>query len=182
MSDIGTKACPGLRSGMDGSRHDRWSRHAGVRWNPLALVIAMKIDRSSSLSLVIRDIPWSFRPLNSSFRRRPESRGVGTGGCSAGACPQLGAGCVAQTTPDPPINQCIQFSYLGVPAPACMGDWYENRSFSSRQRTVAKPVARGLVPRVVPTTPSTIPCRGAPCGPGWGSHPPPGVDSRMREM
>ena len=28
---IGTKACPGLRSGMDGSRHDRW--------NPLALVI-----------------------------------------------------------------------------------------------------------------------------------------------
>ena len=33
------KARPGLRSGMDGSRHDRWSRHAGVRWNPLALVI-----------------------------------------------------------------------------------------------------------------------------------------------
>ena len=27
---IGTKACPGLRSGMDGFRHDRWSRHAGV--------------------------------------------------------------------------------------------------------------------------------------------------------
>ena len=24
---------------MDGFRHDRWSRHAGVRWNPLALVI-----------------------------------------------------------------------------------------------------------------------------------------------
>ncbi len=127
---IAMKACPGLRSGMDVCRHDRWSRHAGVRWNPLALVIpalqivipakagiqrggvgcgndtrtlpptnasnfhtlvcrrqpacaiAMKacpglrsgIDRSSSLSLVIRDIPWSFRPLNSSFRRMPESR------------------------------------------------------------------------------------------------------------
>ena len=36
---VGTKACPGLRSGMGGSRHERWSRHAGVRWNPLALVI-----------------------------------------------------------------------------------------------------------------------------------------------
>ena len=44
---IAMKACPGLRSG---------------------------IDRSSSLSLVIRDIPWSIRPLNSSFRRMPESR------------------------------------------------------------------------------------------------------------
>ena len=27
---------------MDGSRQDRWSRHAGVRWNPLALVIPAK--------------------------------------------------------------------------------------------------------------------------------------------
>ena len=87
--------------------------------------------------------------------------------CSAGACPQLGAACVAQATPDPSINQCIQFSHLGVPAPAGMGDWYENSSFSSRQRTVAKPVARGLVQRLVPTTPSTIPCGRR----GWGSHP-----------
>ena len=38
--------------------------------------------------------------------------------CRAGACPPPGAGCGAQTTPDPPINQCTQFSYLGVPAPA----------------------------------------------------------------
>ena len=38
-SDLGTKACPGLRSGMNRSRHDRWSRHAGVRWNPPALVM-----------------------------------------------------------------------------------------------------------------------------------------------
>ena len=33
--------------------------------------------RSSSLSLVIRGIPSSFRPLDSSFRRKPESRGKG---------------------------------------------------------------------------------------------------------
>ena len=42
------KACPGLRSGIDGS---------------------------NSLSLIIRDIPWSLRPLNSSFSRTRESRG-----------------------------------------------------------------------------------------------------------
>ena len=46
--------------------------------------------------------------------------------CSAGACPQLGAECVAQTTPDPSINQCTQFSCFRVPAPAGMSDWYEN--------------------------------------------------------
>ena len=48
--------------------------------------------------------------------------------CSAGSCPQLGVGCVAQTTPDPSINQCTQFSYLGVPATAGMTDWYESMS------------------------------------------------------
>ncbi len=31
----------------------------------------------------------------------------------------------AQTTPDPSINQCTRFSYLGVPATAGMSDWYE---------------------------------------------------------
>ena len=103
--------------------------------------------------------------------RRPNNDSPGSQEkCSAGACPQLGAACVAQATPDPSTNQCIQSSYLGMPAPAGMGDWYENSSFSSRQRTVAKPVARGLVQRLVPTTPSTIPFRGAPCGPRWGSH------------
>ncbi len=38
-ASLDTKACPGLRSGMNRSRHDRSSRHAGVRWNPLALVM-----------------------------------------------------------------------------------------------------------------------------------------------
>ena len=33
---------------------------------------------------------------------------------------------MAQTIPDPSINQCTQFSYLGVPAAAGMNDWYEN--------------------------------------------------------
>ena len=35
---------------------------------------------------------------------------------------------MAQTTPDPPTNQCTQFSYLGVPAPAGMSDCNENMS------------------------------------------------------
>ena len=36
---------------------------------------------------------------------------------------------MAQTTPDPSINnQCTQFSYLGVPAPASMSDCYESMS------------------------------------------------------
>ena len=49
--------------------------------------------------------------------------------CRAGACPPPGAGCVAQTTPDPPINnQCTQFSYLGVPAPAGISNCYESMS------------------------------------------------------
>ncbi len=36
--------------------------------------------------------------------------------CSAGACPQLGVGCVAQTTPDPSINQCTS-----IVIPWCAG-------------------------------------------------------------
>ena len=61
MSDC-MKACPGPRSG---------------------------IDRSGSLSFAIRGIPSSIRRPISSFRRRPESRGVGRGDSSVGACPQL---------------------------------------------------------------------------------------------
>ena len=57
---IAMKACPILRSG---------------------------IDRSGSLSPVIRGIPSSFRPPKSSFRRRPESRGVGA---ARGLVPNLG--------------------------------------------------------------------------------------------
>ncbi len=72
----------------------------------------------------IRD---GFRAAGDTNHRRPNNDSPGSQEkCSAGACPQLGAGCVAQTTPDPSINQCTQFSYLGLPAPAGMSDWYEN--------------------------------------------------------
>ncbi len=58
----------------------------------------------------------SFRPLNSSFPRRRESRGE---------CGGLVArwGGVARTLP--PTN-ATRFAYLGVPAPAGMSDCYES--------------------------------------------------------
>ena len=73
----------------------------------------------------------------SSFRRRPESRGVGMGKCSAvedyarrGAVPRWGRGGAWQNSrcqfAVPSHN--TSFSYLGVPAPAGMSDWYESMS------------------------------------------------------
>ena len=58
--------------------------------------LLVKIDRSASLSLVIRHLDQSG---HSSFRRRPESRGVGRGGCSTVACPS------AVGTPDSSNHQ-----------------------------------------------------------------------------
>ena len=76
---------------MDGSRHDRWSRHAGVRWNPLALVIPAK-----------------------SLPRTP-IRGGNPGEAEGRHQPHPNTS-----------NDQVPFSYLRVPAPASMGDWYEN--------------------------------------------------------
>ncbi len=88
------KACPGLRSG---------------------------IDRSSNLSLVIRDIPSSFRPLDSSFRRS-----------KAGPVPRYGAGIQRGWTEAKELenypNQLTRFSYLGVPAASGLGDYFEGMS------------------------------------------------------
>ena len=79
--------------------------------------------------------------------------------CSAGACPQLRAACVAQTTTDPSINQCTQFSHLGVPAPAGMGNWYENEWFP-----LPKSSFRPLN--------SSFPRRRESRGEGWHQPPP----------
>ena len=79
--------------------------------------------------------------------------------CRAGACPQLGAACVAQTTTDPSINQCTQFSHLGVPAPAGMGNWYENEWFP-----LPKSSFRPLN--------SSFPRRRESRGEGWHQPPP----------
>ena len=83
-SAIAMKACPGLRSG---------------------------IDRSGSISFVIRGIPSSFRRIASSFSRKRESRGEGW----------------RQPHPNTSNDQA-SFSYFGVPAPAGISDWYESMS------------------------------------------------------
>ena len=57
------------------------------------------------------------RPHNSSFRRKPESRGEGW----------------HQPHPNTSNDQ-VSFSYLGVPATAGMSDWYENGCFPPRPR------------------------------------------------
>ena len=63
-ASLGTKACPGLRSGMNRSRHDRLSCHAGVRCNPLALVMPAPPIRHS------REEPAPYPDTG------PESRGA----------------------------------------------------------------------------------------------------------
>ena len=70
--------------------------------------------------------------------------------CSAGAYPQLGAGCVAQTTPDPSINQCTQFSYLRVPAPAGMSDCHESMSRTTIRDRLPTRRSGGRKPAPVP--------------------------------
>ena len=79
----------------------------------------------------------------SSFRRRPESRGVGRGECSAGACPPLGRRGAWQ---NPPCQFAVpshnsSFSYLGVPATTGMSDCYESMSRTPiRDRLLQQPL------------------------------------------
>ena len=67
--------------------------------------------------MMLRGLPSSLRPHNSSFRRKPESRGEGW----------------HQLHPNTSNDQ-VSFSYLGVPATAGMSDWYENGCFPPRPR------------------------------------------------
>ena len=70
-------------------------------------------------------------------RRESEQRNVGLG-----LVPSQGLGGGHRRHLNPSINQCTQFSYLGVPAAAGMNDWYENSCFQSRERHLPL----GLVP------------------------------------
>ena len=116
----------------------------------------------------------------SSFRRRPESRGVGRGECSAGACPPLGRRGAWQ-------NPRCQFavpshnsssSYLGVPAPAGVSDCYESMSRTPiRDRLLQQPLSRhSRHPFVNPAPHSSfrrskacpVPRYGAGIQEGWG--------------
>ncbi len=63
-----------------------------------------------------------------------------------GLVPSQGRGGGHRRHLNPSINQCTQFSYLGVPAPAGMGDWYESMSRTPiRDRWLLSP--NSLLPR-----------------------------------
>ena len=114
--------------------------------------------------------------------------------CSAGACPPLGSGwgmaeSAAQIRPTKPQ---LQFSYLGVPAPAGMSDSYENMSRTpirdglpirhsgeSRSPGVGSTVAMGLLPSQGSPTPRDFhPLLRAPQGHGdSGEEPAPYPDT-----
>ncbi len=66
----------------------------------------------------------------SSFRRRPESRGVGEGNVARGLVPRWGGAWAWQNPPREFAAQNWDSVYLslGVPAAAGMGDWYENNA------------------------------------------------------
>ena len=90
-------------------------------------------------------------PIRDEFRRRPATpttvartttaqgrkRNVGLG-----LVPSQGWGGGHRRHLNPSINQCTQFSYLGVPAAAGINDWYENSCFQSKERHLPL----GLVP------------------------------------
>ena len=104
---------------MNRSRHDRWSRHAGVRWNPLALVIPVPAP------------DWHGPPIRHSGEGRNPGLAYGL---------QMTRKHLHQSAP--------RFSHLGVPAPAigtkaCPG----LRSGMNRSRTtvgLVKPASVGI--------------------------------------
>ena len=69
---------------------------------------------------------------------------------------------MAQTTPDSSINQCTQFSHLGVPAPAGTGDSYENDATQPQKCLNATALAL-----VMPAPQSSFRRRPESRGEGW---------------
>ncbi len=117
------KACPGLRSGIDRSGSLSFAirgipssirppiRHSGEGRNPGGVGRGKTTGRWKKpthrptfilLFGLRKAIGDSGDQKHAPYPDTgPQSRGVGRGGCSAGACPQLGEGRGAQTTPDP---------------------------------------------------------------------------------
>ena len=99
-------------------------------------------------------------PAGDTNHRRPNNDSPGSQEkCSAGACPQLGAGCVAQTTPDPFfIPWCAgacrhtRLARKHVPdsdpgsIPAAAGDTNHRRPNNDSPGSQERNVALGLVP------------------------------------
>ena len=121
----------------------RWGR-GGAWQNPLCKFFVPRHNSGTSYPGVPAPAgmsDWnesmSRTPIRDHFRHQPATpttvartttaqgpkRNVGLG-----LVPSQGWGWGAQMTPlNPPINQCTQFSYLGVPAVAGTSDCYERR-------------------------------------------------------
>ena len=101
-----------------------------------------------------RDCPQSTVPAlvnpapNSSFRRRPESRGAGMGNVVRGLVPRWGRVWAWQHPPCEfaVLNHNFGSSSLGVPAPAGMSDWCENHVTWVRQCLRVTRISRIVIP------------------------------------
>ena len=89
-------------------------------------------------------------PIRDQFRRRPATPTTVARTTTAqgrkrnvalGLVPSQGRRGVHGRHLNPSINQCIQFSCLGVPAPAGMSDWYENDATQPQKRLNATATA-----------------------------------------
>ena len=74
------------------------------------------------------DPGWIPAPAGDTNHRRPNNGSPGSQerNVGLGLVPSQGAGRGHRRHLNPSIDLCTQFSYLGVPATAGMGDWYEN--------------------------------------------------------
>ena len=108
---IAMKACPGPRSGIDRPSNLSSPFEASLPSFRPPLRHWYENDATQPQECLNATAPALVSPAPaSSFRRKPESRG-GT-----------------NDTQDTSTNQCIQLSYLGVPATAGTSDWYESMS------------------------------------------------------
>ena len=123
MGKCSAGACPPLGSGCGGYRVAESAATTRCTKSQLQHFIPWCAGRNRHERLVRKHVPDSdpgcaqtaferaVELFHSSFRRRPESRGVGRGGTND-----------TQTLP----ATSPTFSHVGVPAAAGMSDWYEN--------------------------------------------------------
>ncbi len=146
------KACPGLRSGIDRSGSLSFAirgipspirppiRHSGEGRNPegegiVARGLVPRLGRAASSPALHHPAPSHFHPLmwpSQGHRDSGESR-----------FPDRGRSEEGWHQPHPNTsNDQVSFSYLGVPAPAGLGEYYENSRFNQSRGVSHTPERR----------------------------------------